>query len=59
MIPDVYLQRSLYLIKSGPGLRTLSGLGATWFATKEAFVIIIRYSDFPEDKPDVSTREKS
>ncbi len=29
LIPDVHLQRSLHLIKSGPGLRTSSGLGAT------------------------------
>ncbi len=35
------------------------GLGATWSATKEAFVIFIRYSDFPEDEADVCTREKS
>ncbi len=29
MIPDMHLQRSLHLIKLGPGLRILSGLGAT------------------------------
>ncbi len=29
MIPDVHLQRYLHLIKSGPGLRTSSGLGVT------------------------------
>ncbi len=59
MIPDVHLQRSLHLIKSGSGLRTSSGLRATWSATKEAFVILIRYSDFLEDEADVCIREKS
>ncbi len=59
MIPDVHLQRSLHLIKSGPDLHTSSGLGATWSTTKEAFVILIRYSDFLEDEADVYTREKS
>ncbi len=34
MIPDVHLQRFLHLIKSGPGLHTLSGLGATGLLPK-------------------------
>ncbi len=32
--------------------------GGHWSTTKEAFIILIRYSDFPEDKADVCTREK-
>ncbi len=30
-----------------------------WSTTKEAFVILINYSDFPEDEADVRTKEKS
>ncbi len=59
MIPDVHLQRSLHLIKSGLGLRTVIRLGGHWSTTKKDFVILIRYSDFPEDEADVCTKEKS
>ncbi len=56
MIPDVHLQRSLHLIKSGPGSRT-----------RQAWRPLVYYqdlrhsrrSDFPEDKANVCTREKS
>ncbi len=33
--------------------------GGHWSTTKEAFVILISYSDFPEDEADVCTMEKS
>ncbi len=57
MIPDVHLQMSLHLIKSGPGPRTLSGLGATGLLP--GGLRHFRRSDFPEDEADVYTREKS
>ncbi len=58
MIPDVHLQRFLHLIKSGPSPRTCQAWGPL-VNNKEAFVILINYSDFPEDKADICIREKS
>ncbi len=56
MIPDVHLQRSLHLIKSGPGLRTCKAWGPLVYYQGLRHS---RRSDFPEDKADVRTREKS
>ncbi len=56
MIPDVHLQRSLHMIKSGPGLRTRQAWGPLVYYQG------LRHShrsDFPEDEADVRTREKS
>ncbi len=55
MIPDVHLQRSVHLIKSGPGLRTRQAWGPLVYYQR------LRHSccsDFPEDKADIRTKEK-
>ncbi len=59
MILDVHLQRSLHLIKVRSRPTYFVRPMGHWSTTKEAFVILIRYSDFPEDEADVCTREKS
>ncbi len=59
MIPDVHLQRFLYLIKVRFRPTYFVRPGGHWSTTKKAFVILIRYSDSPEDEADVCTREKS
>ncbi len=56
MIPDVHLQRSLYLIKSGPGLHTCQAWGSLVYYQG---LHHSRFSDFPKDKADICTREKS
>ncbi len=56
MIPDVHLQRSLHLIKLGPGLRTCQAWGPLVYY--QGF----RHSccfEFPEDEADVCTKEKT
>ncbi len=58
MIPDVYLQRSVHLMKSGPGLRTCKVWGPLVYY-REAFVILVSYSDFSKDKADICIKEKS
>ncbi len=56
IIPDVHLQRSLYLMKSGPGLRTRQAWGPLVYY--QGLCHSCR-SDFPEDEADVRTIEKS
>ncbi len=56
MIPDMYLQRSLHLIKSGPGPRTCQAWGPLVYYQGLRYS---RCSDFPKDEADVRTREKS
>ncbi len=56
MIPDVHLQRSLHLIKSGLGLRTCRAWGPLVYYQGLCYSC---RSDFPEDEADVCIKEKS
>ncbi len=56
MIPDLHLQKSLHLIKSGPGPCTYQAWGPLVYYQD---LCHSHRFDFPEDEADVRTREKS